>query len=133
MKNKLKIVFFEVKKKQEKLIKILLAAKYHFENKKKLIFLVSDDKAQNFLDDFLWKEPKISFLPHSIDGDDLITISQKNKEANYIFNLTAYPIYKIPFKAIYEFDDYTDKKKLLISKKKFKFYKEKRFLIEARK
>ncbi|KPK33346.1 MAG: hypothetical protein AMS24_01420 [Chlamydiae bacterium SM23_39] len=140
MEKKLpKIIFIEVKKSLEKIIKIIQIAKWYFEKsysnpslKKNLIFLVSDEKSKKFVDDLLWKEPKISFIPHSIDIFDFITITKKELEANYIFNLTENPISILPKEIIYEFDDQTEPKKIKISKKKFKFYKEKSLSIESR-
>lgn len=123
---KAKVIFLEVKKNQEKLLKILSIAKYHLETKKKILFFVSDEKSEKFIDELLWKEPIFSFIPHSIDEKDIIVISQKKiKKAHYIFNLTQEPLEDIPLFGIYEFDDTMDKERMRISKKKFYFYKEK--------
>jgi DNA polymerase IIIc chi subunit len=139
MKNQLpKIIFFEIKSLTEKLVKIIKTASTHFENKQHILIIVSDEKAQSYVDALLWKEPKFSFLPHSIsdtDSTDYITITQKKSNINnakYVFNLTTEPFEEFDCNIVYELDDYTDKKKAIISKSKFKFYKEKGHLIESR-
>jgi DNA polymerase IIIc chi subunit len=134
----LKIIFFQIKKQADKLAHITKTASLHFETRKPLLFLVGDETSQNYLDELLWKEPRFSFLPHVISEiplEETIVISQKRanlNEAQYIFNLTPNPIFDLECKVIYEFDDYTDKDKAIISKKKFKLYKEGGYLIEAR-
>lgn len=138
--NSPKIIFIEVKKSLEKIINIIQITKWHFEklylnksSKKILVFLVSDEKSKKFIDDILWKEPKISFIPHSVNKLDFITITKEEiKDASYIFNLTESPLSILPKEIIYEFDDQTDLKKMQISKKKYKFYKEKSLTIESK-
>jgi DNA polymerase IIIc chi subunit len=136
-KNLPKIIFFQIKKQSDKLANITKTASMHFENRKPILFLVGDDNSQTFLDELLWKEPRFSFLPHTIAEipiEENIVISQKRvilNNAQYIFNLTSDPISDLECNVIYEFDDYTDKERALISRKKFKFYKENGFLIEA--
>lgn len=133
-----KIVFFQIKKSSEKLLRITQIASNHFENKKHLLFLTPDEKALKFVDDLLWNEPKFSFLPHVTSDvlcEELIVITQKPINLNHsqcIFNLTQEPILDLPCSIIYEFDDATDKNRSSVSKKKFQTYREKNFLIEAR-
>ena len=133
--NNPKVIFLQIKKSLEKLLKITKIANLHFDNKKRLLFLVADDKAQKFIDDFLWKEPNFSFLPHSCSekSRETIIISQKIvSNINYIFNLTSDPIVDLCCLGIYEFDECTDLPKMRNAKRKFKFYKEKNLTIEAR-
>lgn len=133
-----KVVFFQIKKSSEKLLKISQTATNHFENKKHLLFMVPDEKVLKYVDDLLWNEPKFSFLPHVISDipcDDLIVITQKNFNPNrslHIFNLTQNPIFDLSCSVIYEFDDSSDNLRFSISQKKFNTYKEKGFFIEAR-
>lgn len=134
MINRPSVILLNVKKSYEKLIKIVKISNYHFQNEKRLLFLVSDKKSQQFIDDFLWREPSFGFLPHGIfPSKDIITISQKvSDDIFYIFNLTPEPIKEISNQIIYEFDDQSDPKKASISKKKFKFYKKEKVAIEER-
>ena len=137
-KNLPKVIFFQIKKPLDKLLKITKTAYLHFENKKHLLFLASDDKVEKYIDDLLWKEPKFSFLPHVISDtytSELVAITKKNININnalYIFNLSSDPFFHFSCRVIYEFDDYSDKKRALISKKKFQVYREKGYLIESR-
>lgn len=134
----IKIVFFQIKKNSDKLLRIANTALIHFENKKHLLFLTPDEKALKFVDDLLWSEPKFSFLPHAVseeNSDDLIVVTQKLLNLNrsqHIFNLCPLPIFDLPCSVIYEFDDLTDKNRSLISKNKFQKYQERGFLIESR-
>ena len=139
MKNQLpKVIFLQIKTLTDKLVKITKTASTHFTNKKHLLIIVADEKSQNYVDNLLWKEPKFSFIPHSVSDthvEEYITITQKKSNINnakYIFNLTSTPFTEFDCKVIYEFDDYTDKKKAEASKQKFKFYKDKEHLIESR-
>jgi DNA polymerase IIIc chi subunit len=135
MRNNPKVIFLQIKKSLEKLLKITKIANLHFESGKRLLFLVADEKAQKFMDEFLWKEPNFSFLPHSCNENskEIIIISQKIVgNINYIFNLTASPILDLCCLGVYEFDECSDLSKMRIAKRKFKFYKEKNLNIEAR-
>lgn len=139
MKKKLpKIIFFQIKKANDKLINITKTAALHFENKKHLLFLAPDEISQKYVDELLWKEPKFSFLPHSVSdssSDDYIVISTNKVNVNnafHVFNLTSEPFIHFDCNLIYEFDDQTDKKRSLIAKTKFKFYKDLGCIIESR-
>lgn len=138
MKNLPKIIFFQVKKPSDKLLWVTKTATLHFENKKPLLIIVSDDKALKFVDELLWKEPQFSFLPHSsleVLSNDLIVITQKKlnlNKAQYVFNLSSEPFTDFSCSVVYELDDQIDNIKILQAKKKFKFYKELGYLIESR-
>jgi DNA polymerase IIIc chi subunit len=138
MSQKTKVIFFQIKNSIEKLIKITKTASVHFEDKKKLFFLTSDEKSSKYVDDLLWKEPMFSLLPHVISDiptNDFLVITQKKENLNEtkaVFNLTSTPFFEFPCSVIYEFDDVTDKKKHTISKSKFTAYREKGYLIESR-
>lgn len=132
----MKVIFYDVKKSLDKLIKLTHCAKIHFENQKPLVFFVPDSKAEQFVDHVLWQNA--AFLPHATDEEeteDLIIISKQKEiltNAKYIFNLTPNPLNINDFKIIYEFDDKTDLKKKMLSKKKFNFYHDLKLQIEAK-
>lgn len=139
MKKQLpKIIFIQIKKASDKLINITKTAALHFENKKHILFLTEDEASQKYVDDLLWKEPKFSFLPHCVSdsaSEDYIVITTNKVNVNnclHVFNLTSEPFNYFDCSIIYEFDDQTDKKRALISKTKFKFYKDHGHIIESR-
>ena len=130
-----KVVFLQIKTQQDKLSIIIKTATFHFENKKPLLFITADEKAEKFVDELLWKEPKFSFLPHNSSPIDLIVITRQiinTNSAKYIFNLTPEPISDFSFNIIYELDDFSKKQSIYIAKQKFNFYKSRKCLIEAR-
>ena len=133
-----KIIFFQIKKANDKLLSITKTAATHFENKKQIIFLVENETSLKYLDELLWKEPKFSFLPHTISdlpSEDYVVLSYNKTNINkapYTFNLTPEPLIDVHCNAIYEFDDQTDKNRASITKKKFKFYKDLGLVIESR-
>lgn len=132
----MKVVFFNVKKPLDKLVKLVKCAKLHFEKKKALVFLVSDKKSEQFLDHLLWKNA--AFLPHTVpEGPtkELIIISPQKEPLNnakHIFNLTAETLDPKEFQVIYEFDDGSNWQKKALSKKKFAFYHNLKAQIEAK-
>lgn len=132
-----KVVFFQVRKSSDKIINICKIANSHFAKAVSLLFYVSDNKSQKYVDELLWMEPKFSFLPHTSTEEkveDCIVISQKMdiSKAEHIFNLTPNPIIDQRWKIIYEFDDLSDKQRTQISKNKFRYYRGKGYLIESR-
>lgn len=132
-----KIVFFQVKSNQDKLIKLIETAQTHFEKEQNLTILVPDVKVQIYIDELLWKAPIHSFLPHTAnDENSLIQIQIYKPNISLqksIFNLCPDEIIPIaPFRIIYELEDFTSSFKQCASQKRFKAYQEKNFVIESR-
>ncbi len=133
-----KVVFFNVAKASDKLKKIFQTAEMHFVKKEPLLVLVSDGTSALFIDEWLWKMEESSFLPHEIadrPSDELIVIATSNElhQRHFLFNLCPEPPSMMDkVKIFYEFDDSSSCAKQELSKKKFAFYKEKGFSIEAR-
>ncbi|MDX8431603.1 MAG: DNA polymerase III subunit chi [Candidatus Algichlamydia australiensis] len=130
----MKVVFITIQNPQEKLKGILKVSYKHFEKREPLLFLAPNEKAKEYIDTLLWKEPVGSFLPHVATDrptEELIAITclecNPNK-AHTVFNLTAHPIdnSKFSFTTVYEFDDRTQP---AVSKSRYKAYKEKGFQI----
>jgi DNA polymerase IIIc chi subunit len=116
------ILFFPVKGTQAKLLKICEIATLHVQKREKLIILVSDQIAFEFVDELLWKLPEEGFLPHP---NSFLTIeTEPNGEATALFNLqqTAF-LQKDSFKKIYELEDYTSSEKLQLSKQRYQMYR----------
>ena len=132
----MKVIFYSSKKPVDKLVTLIKCAKIHFEKQKPLIFFVTDQEGEQFLDQLLWQNA--AFLPHIVSNDtsdELILISRKKEllnNAKYIFNLTSEPLNIPNFQIIYEFDDKADFKKKMLSKKKFTFYHNLKVQIEAK-
>ncbi len=134
-----KVIFFQIKDIRSKLIKIIQASIYHFEQKEKLLIKVQDEASLRFVDNLLWKEPSYSFLPHvisDIEIDDYIVITKSDKNVNkasHMFNLCS-DIFDVDksFKIIYDFEDYTSAIKQAFSKKRYEVYKQQDFFIESR-
>ena len=130
-----RVIFFQANNNQSKLNKLLQISLYHFEKAEDLFILTPDEKATKFVDDLLWENPKSSFLPHSrketFSNEKILISSTQKNLFPFLFNLTEKVIQIVDsLKLIYEFDDVTSPKKKDLSGKKFKFYKEKGFLIE---
>ena len=134
-----RVVFFQVHDVLTKLKKIVETTQFHFERKEPFLILVEDAKAQNFVDELLWKQPETGFLPHLATDDpstEKVTITKTKKnlnEARFVFNLCSTPLFiEGPFKIIYEFEDLTAPSKKNLSTLRFDAYKQAGLSIEAR-
>lgn len=129
-----KVVFFQITKPIQKVLKIAKTAEVHFIEKIPLCILAPTEEAAKFIDEALWKEPLLSFLPHSIvdhTTEELVFITTKKELAssvNHLFNLCQDPSFQTTL--TYEFDDTTSPEKKTISEKKFKAYKEQGLILE---
>jgi DNA polymerase IIIc chi subunit len=132
-----KILLFPVKSSKEKLFVLTKLAKEHFDKKEPLLFLAPNAVSAKFIDDLLWKTPEESFIPHKVIEEPCsellaITVLKENlNQSIYFFNLCPEPLFSLPCRYIYEFDDQTiDKKE--VSKFKFSLYRERSYAIELR-
>ena len=116
------VLFFPVKETKAKLLKICEIANLHVQKKEKLIILVPDQIAFEFVDELLWKLPEEGFLPHP---NTFLSIQLEATEgASSLFNLTPVAfLQKDYFKKIYEFEDYTSSEKLQLSKQRYQMYR----------
>lgn len=129
----MKVIFFQVNNIQEKILRIAKIANIHF-LKKMDLFIYSSELALNYLDEILWKEPQLGFLPHSInEPKELIHIGTRQEDLNqasHILNLQPMALTEpLESQVIYELDDNTSLSKKTLSTEKFKVYKEKGILI----
>jgi DNA polymerase IIIc chi subunit len=132
-------IFFQVRDNRSKLKKIIDTARLHFERKEPFLIFVEDLKAQEFVDELLWKNPPTSFFPHLATDEmttELVAITKIKTNVNgakTAFNLCPTPLLiEGPFKMIYEFEDLTAPNKTNLSSLRFDAYKQEGFLIEAR-
>jgi DNA polymerase IIIc chi subunit len=134
-----RIVFFQCLDVSAKIKKIITTAQFHFEKKESFLIFVEDAKAQNFVDELLWKQPETAFLPH-LAADEMseekivITKLKKNiNRASAAFNLCPTPLFiEGPFKIIYELEDLTTPSKKNLSSLRFDAYKQAGLAIESR-
>lgn len=134
-----RVIFFQVREIASKLKMICDTAQSHFDKKEPFLILVEDVKAQEFVNELLWKTPETSFLPHVVNDEstqELIAITKtKNNvnQARFAFNLCSTPlVIETPFRIIYEFEDLTNPNKSKLSSLRFDAYKSARFMIESR-
>jgi DNA polymerase IIIc chi subunit len=91
--NTSRVVFFQVRDNTSKLKHIVDTVTAHFHKKEPILIFVEDDRAQQFVDDLLWKLPETSFLPHTPIDDlspELIVITKSKincNDAKIAFNL----------------------------------------------
>lgn len=108
-----------------KLRRLSATIEFHFLRKQAVLILTPSETAAKYIDDFLWKQPKESFLPHIISQETtreqiVITTRRENlNNAHVLINLTPE---QIPFfKDLtigYELWDETDPKKKFLAEKK---------------
>ncbi len=134
-----RVIFFQVRSAAAKVQTICQTTQSHFEKKEPFLILVEDVKAQEFVNELLWKSPDTSFLPHTASDEatkDFIVITRtKNNVNNALtaFNLCSTPlVIQGDFRTIYEFEDLTNPTKNKLSQVRFDAYKTAHFLIESR-
>jgi DNA polymerase IIIc chi subunit len=146
-KSSKKVIFFKVEKPFQKIERIVNVSKYHFVKNHLLIFFVPNKNIATYLDDLLWKTPKMSFLPHivideklsndKLSSDNIIIttnkslLSSSDEKLAYVFNLCTAPLEIDDFRAIYEFEDKTDPGKYQKSQDRYRAYKDKKLSIES--
>lgn len=136
--NRLKVIFFQVHKPNEKLKKIVEITQFHFQKKEPFLILTENETASEYVDHLLWSFQPTSFLPHTISltpTPDPIVISHVKNNLNsafFVFNLNPTPLLiESPFKIIYDFEDMTSAPKNRLSTLRFDAYKKAGFIIEA--
>lgn len=112
-----------------KLRRLGASVEYYFLKKKKILITVPSEAAAEYIDDFLWKQPKESFLPHTYSKNNegsevVITTEQKNiNQANLLINLCPGQSSILDqFETVYELWDETDEKRKEQSRLKFEAY-----------
>ncbi|MDR3624897.1 MAG: DNA polymerase III subunit chi [Chlamydiales bacterium] len=124
-------IFTTVTTNANKLTAVCNIAKTCFTKKEKLLILVQDQKAAEFIDELLWRIPEESFLPHCISDSEcnepvVITTFPKNvNQASILLNLSSKTNNLAdPFQIIYELMDMTSKERHALSQEKLKIYQE---------
>lgn len=134
-----RVVFLQVRDNAAKIQWLTETAQSHFGKKEPLIIFVEDSRAQQFVDELLWKVPKASFLPHAATDEptsDWIAICKVKKNVNnakIAFNLCSIPLLlEGPFHFIYEFEDLTTPAKKNFSSLRLDAYKQAGYSIISR-
>jgi DNA polymerase-3 subunit chi len=124
----MKVFYYTVKKPQEKVAILIQTVTRHFHKNEKIQIVAPDAKSLVFISDLFWKEPKESFLPHSVSSltpfCDKVLIclpTEIQEDFPFLFNVSSEAI---PFKAkiIYELEDKTHPSKAKTFEAKFSFY-----------
>lgn len=134
-----RVIFFQIQESRQKLKILTETVRSHFEKKEPILLFVEEEKALNFVDELLWKEPRTSFLPHGIfemPTHELVVITKGKKnlnQAHIAFNLCTTPLFlQEPLKILYEFEDLSSPSKKKFSLERFTSYKSAHYAIEAR-
>ncbi|MFY7842469.1 MAG: DNA polymerase III subunit chi [Rhabdochlamydiaceae bacterium] len=117
--------------------KLYEVAQKHFLAKENLVFLMQDEKSLTFLDDFLWKFPQDSFLPHichsTKDETALSIILSKEYQPlsmHCVFNLTTKPVSATKYiKKVYEFEEINVPDKKAQAQEKYQFYRNQGYIL----
>lgn len=133
-----RVFLVTVETPSDKLQKILEICEDHFDRHQKLLIKTDSLQASRYLDDYLWRTPRESFLPHSIGVkekiDDCICITHTGEnlnEATCCLNLTKEALIPPSFTKIYDFDDKTSVEKERLSQFRFQMYKKSAIPITA--
>lgn len=126
----MKVIFYTVKTLTAKIHYLLQTGSLHFTQKEKLQIIVPDTRALTFIDELFWKEPKESFLPHSVSSPipfyDLLYICLAEdalEDYSFVFNLCPTPYTPHPrVKVLYELEDCSHPDKKALFQTKFKLY-----------
>ena len=126
--TQVKVIFYKIKDNREKIHFICTKAEEAYQQEKKLLILVPNEAAGQYVDALLWRLPENSFMPHALTGSPTnewiaITILAENlNQASRLLNLTAQASTLQHFEEIYEIFDETSPDKLKASKEKIASY-----------
>ncbi len=126
-----KIQLIPVSTAQQKVHALAYLAAQHFHAKEPFLILAPDEKALQFVDDLLWKEPKESFTPHLVSHIPcpalltLTTVRENLNGACHAFNLTTEPFFCPDITTIYEFDEQAKGPRREALEARYRAYREK--------
>ncbi|MCX7990910.1 MAG: DNA polymerase III subunit chi [Proteobacteria bacterium] len=129
--------FLNVKEKDKNKLLFELVERFYYEGEKIVIFTSDEDRA-NELDRFIWVYKQESFIPHKIfkyseeDAPEKIAVVYEELNPITAKVLIVYDKcnlnFAVNFERIYEFVE-QNRDDILESRKRYKFYKEKGFLM----
>ncbi len=121
------VTFLKVHDNKVKIQRLLEVIHHHFYKGDRLLILVPNAAAGNFVNDLLWSTPAESFLPHTMtDAPSIeqIVITQKKANINrssVVVNLSG-EIWEESVENLYELMDTTSKEKEVLAQQKIKHY-----------
>lgn len=132
------VKFLRVSSNTQKIEKLLSVIENHFAKTEKILIVVPNQEAADFLDQLLWKNPIESFLPHTIsnqDSQDPIVITTLIKNINsavIIINLHQDPAFSLNenSRCIYELLDEMHPEKKAFSLDKYKMYESRGYAVQ---
>jgi len=133
MSNKhIRVTFFQVTNDQQKRKTILQLTHEYFKKNEPLVIRLPHQKALEYVDILLWREPQESFLPHAIKDEhckDLIVLTTSEESPNgarSVLNLCPKPITNknLSFTRIYELEDLASSQKNKSAQERYKSYKD---------
>ena len=128
--SKVSVTIYNIKNNQAKLAFIFKLVQQSLEEEKRLLILVANQQAGEFLDNLLWKNPPESFYPHVFTqhcSPEWIVITEQLSNLNQatsLLNLTGQPVvFFQEFTEIIELNDQTSKEKEELSRQKINYYR----------
>lgn len=123
------IFFLTVKDTENKLKKICLTVKEHFNRRERILITAPDDASAKYIDQLLWRLPQESFIPHVLSYQPVneavvVTTTLHNlNEASILINLcpSCSPILHL-FQTTYELFDHTTPGKAALSQQRYDTY-----------
>ncbi len=129
---KVQVCYFTVADAKTKVKILTQIATNHFLKKEKIQILVPDLKTLDFVDSLFWKEPAESFLPHSSQEEDFVTLSTEPTSSSIVFNLCSSPYPSSEtLKTLYELEDISHPQKKAVFEHKFLEYQKRGWIVCA--
>lgn len=130
MKNlSTKITFYRIKDNQTKIDLICQKARAAFDYEKRLMILVPNNEAGEYIDGLLWRKPAEGFYPHLFTQEptqEWIAITKASSNINqavWLLNIGVTPApFFFEFEEIFELFDETTPQKASLSNERLKNY-----------
>lgn len=126
-----KVIFYQVKDNGAKIKLIYTKAQEAYKLEKRLLIIVPNFEAAQYVETLLWREPIDSFMPHVVadtSTSEWIAITMQDQhnvnQATSLLNLCPTPpsIYS-QFNEVYELYDETHPQKSALSQERLQYYK----------
>lgn len=135
----MKVTFYKVKDNSSKIQLIVNKAQEAYLHEKRLLIVVPNSDAAQYVDSLLWRIPQDSFLPHIISDtptEEWIAITTQDKhninQACLLLNLCSTPttLYQ-KVEEIFDLIDETHQNKIELSLQRLSFYQAKGLTIKT--
>ena len=121
------VTFLKVHDNKTKIQRLLEVIHHHFYKGDRILIMVSNATAANYINELLWSTPPESFIPHIMtDASSMeqLVITQKKNNVNrssVVVNLSS-EIWEESIEHLYELMDTTSKEKETLSRQKVQHY-----------